>query len=39
MEGDSGNKAGVDDLDVAEGEDGAEIEDDGAGGEVGDLVF
>lgn len=39
MEGDSGDEAGVDDLDVAEGGNGTEVEYDGAGGEVGDLVF
>ena len=39
MEGDSGDETGVDDLDVAEGGNGAEVEDYGAGGEVGDLVF
>lgn len=39
LEPDSGDEAGVDDLDGAEGGDEAEVEDDGAGGEICYLVF
>jgi len=37
LEGDAGDEAGVDDGDGAEGGERADFEDDGAGGEVGDL--